>query len=70
MHKTFTLPKPLFIDWLFGIRPEVVAFAHDGPGNKSTIHLTCRGAPLGVIVVEFADDQAVTLSEEAINAGK
>jgi hypothetical protein len=57
MIVSYTLPKPSFRDWLFGIAPVVVVNAVDTcPGKTSTLQLEYRGKVLGKVVVKFEPD--------------
>jgi hypothetical protein len=58
MMRCYTLPKPTFRDWLFGIAPVVMVRADDVvDGNEAVIRLEHRGREFGRIVSKFRPDE-------------
>lgn len=64
MYKQYLLPKPRFVEWLFGIRPTIEVAAKDEPGNVSTIRITHRRSLLGYIEVHFEADGQVNVESK------
>ena len=64
MIKCYTLTKPTFRDWLFGLAPVIAVRASDCvEGDESVIRLEYKGKEFGRIVSKFEPDKS-TIKEE------
>lgn len=57
MVQRYLLPRPRLVDWLFGIRPEVLAIAPDeSVGDETFVKIQYRGQTLGIIRSKYSTD--------------